>query len=368
MIFEIINLLYISTLLVIINHFYDIKKNYMLILYFHLISIFFFNGFLFPSSYMPDQENYLLIVQNIRNFDFFNDNNFLKGNSVYISSLFFAFFPIPFLLSLHSIGMVNFMLYLFIFVFMHKKGFFQSKTLIYFYLVYPSLLLYSSLALRDMLIFCIMFFGTYFILVTGKKFWGGLSLLFLFLIKFQNSIIYILALFLGSMLKTKKTVSDLVTISLLVFLLINFSNYFSLEQINSYRLAFYTENMKDSNIIFIGLNSYYELFFSSFSSAFVFMFRPLPWEEPGLLQLLQFIENCGIAFLFGHIFYQNIKHKLLFSYEIKTLNIILIIALIIYGLVTYNSGTAVRYKFPFIAVYIIFSYYFIHQFKKCTNQ
>lgn len=368
MILDIVNIIYVLTIFLVLQRYYRIKTFYFFILVLHFFSIFLFNGFLFEASYMPDQFGYLSMTQNIRNLDFNNETNFLSGNAVLISSIFFAAFPLPFISSFYSIAMINFLLYLFIFIFMWKKQFLESKQLLYFYLFYPSLLLYSSVALRDMLIFCIMFFGTYFLLVNKSKILGFISLFILLLIKFQNLLIYMLTLFIGSLLKRKKSSIDIMIIFMMFILVIVFEDYFSLERINFYRSAFYHENIQKTNELFIVLNSYYELLFYSFPSALKFMFRPLPWEETSFLQLVQFIENCSIAILIGNIFYKNIKYNLLLFYEIKTLNIMLIIALVIYGLVIYNSGTAVRYKFPFIAVYIIFSYYFIHQFKKHINQ
>lgn len=364
MLFELINLLYALTILIIIQHYYQIKKTYLLILIFHLFAIYLFNGVLFPPSYMPDQFGYLRLAENIRNFDYDNKSNLLLGTTVLIPSIFFGFFPIPFINSIYSIGIINFFLYLFIFLFMYKKGFLTSKPLVYFYLLYPSLLLYSSVALRDMLIFCLMFFGTYLILVYKKSLFGLIAFIPLTFIKFQNFIILILSFFIGLFFSKKTNIKN--TLSTLLFIIILFflfEDYFTLEKINYFRLNFYNENITPLSEPFIPITSYSDLILHSFPSALRFMFRPLPWEEIGIFQILQFIENCSIAILISHIFYYNIKFKLLPTYEVKVLNTMLLIAFVIYGLVIYNSGTAVRYKFPFISVYIIFSYYFIHKYQ-----
>lgn len=364
MILDIVNMIYVLTILLIIQRYYNIKKLYLIIILFHALSIFLFNGLIFEATYMPDQFSYLKVTRNIRDFDFFNEENFLSGNTVYVSSIIFGLFPIPFINSVHSIGMINFLFYLYVFLFMYRKGFLQSKMLTYFYLLYPSLLLYSSVALRDMLIFVVMFFGTYFILIKKQNLVGFTSLFFLTFIKVQNLLIFIVSFVLGSFFSRKINLKYIV-FSLFSFLtvFILFTDYFSVESINHYRSAFYHENIQKTNEPFIAISSYYELLYSSLPSALKFMFRPLPWEEFGVFQALQFIENCAIVFLILWIMYKNIKYKLLFTHEVKLLNILLLIALIVYGLVSYNSGTAVRYKFPFITIYLIFSYYYIYRIK-----
>ncbi|ADG94193.1 hypothetical protein Arnit_2544 [Arcobacter nitrofigilis DSM 7299] len=98
-----VNILYILTIFIIINRYYNIPAKYLFILLLHLSCIFLFNGFLFETTYMPDQFHYLSVAQNIRNFDFLNESNFSSGGAVYIAGLFFGFFPIPFIDSFYSI-------------------------------------------------------------------------------------------------------------------------------------------------------------------------------------------------------------------------------------------------------------------------
>lgn len=369
MLYELINITYVLILLIMVKHFFAIKPLFFWILLLHFFAIYFFNGLLFSPTYMPDQFSYLYVTEHLRALDFGNDAIYAKGSTVLIAGIFFALFPLPFIHSIYSLSAINYLLYLYLFLFMHKKKLLNSQAIMYFYLFYPSLLLYSSVALRDMLIFFIMFFGTYLILISKKNLFGLITFLPLILIKFQNFIILILSSSLGLFFSKKTNATNKIYIfASLLILLILFKDYFALEKINYFRLSFYNENSTSDLEPFTNINSYFELILYSFPNAFEFLFRPLPWKETGFLQIIQFIENCSIAFLIGHILYQNIKYNLILSYEIKTLNILLIIALIIYGLVIYNSGTAVRYKFPFIAIYIIFSYYFIHQFKKHIKQ
>jgi len=142
-----------------------------------------------------------------------------------------------------------------------------------------------------------------------------------------------------------------------------YNEFFSLEYLNLYRQRFYNENCVNIDEKFIPILSYLELIWMGLPSALEFFFRPLPWEEFGTLQLIQFLENCIIGVLVIYILIQNKKYKLWKYQEVKFLNILLFSSMIIYGLVIYNSGTAARYKFPFIVIYIIYSWYYIYNSK-----
>ena len=362
---DIVNIFYVLTIFLIIRKYYKINDIYFLLLLVHLFSIFLFNGFLFDPSYMPDQFKYLEVAKNVREFDFLNEENFTYGVTVYLSGVFFGLFPIPFIDTIYSICMINFLLYFIIFIFLYKKGFLNSKFILWFYLSYPSLAMYSSLALRDMLIFFIMFLGIYYIIVAKRYLFGFTYLSFLFFIKFQNLLFFVVSFFVTIFFSKKINIKHLLFgIITFIFAFLLFIEFFSIDKLNYYRKAFYYENLSDIQEAFVPITSYFDLFLSSIPSVLKLMFRPLPWEEFGVLQLLQFVENCVIFILILYIIKQNFKYKLWKIQEVKFLNILLFLALLIYGLVLFNSGTAARYKFPFIAVYIIYSWYFIYQAKQ----
>lgn len=365
MLFELINFTYVLILLIIVKHFFSIKPLFFWILFLHFLAIYFFNGLLFSPTYMPDQFAYFYVAEHLRALDFGNDAIYAKGSTVLIAGILFALFPLPFIHSIYSLSAINYLLYLYLFLFMHKKKLLNSQAIIYFYLFYPSLLLYSSVALRDMLIFFIMFFGLYFLLIRNNYLLGILVFFTLKYLKFQNLLIIVLAFILGKLSSiTIIKRNFLFLLFSVLFLFYFFGNYFSIQKINHLRLIFYNENKANLSETFIYINSYIELIPYAIQNAIKLMFRPLPWEEFGKLKLLQFIENCFIFVVICHIIYSNIKNKLYKLYEIKILNLLLCISLLVYGLIAYNSGTAVRYKFPFVTIYVIFSYYFIYKFKK----
>ncbi len=356
---DITNLFYIFTILLIVQKYYNLNLFVLFLLFLNLLTVFLCNSVLFEVSFFGDQNEYVQIAHQIRAFEF---EDISRGifDRVFLSSLFFALFPIPFIESVYSVGMINFLLYLAVFLFAYKKGIFNSKIVLYFFLLYPSLILYSSLALRDMLIFTIMFFGVYYIL-SHRYLVGFFILSLLALIKFQNLLIIVLAAILVTIF-SKKIRPKYFLFSGVIFGIVfyQFIDYFSLEKINYYSGVFYRENKEDMVEVFMSYTSYWDLFSSAFSKAIYFFFRPLPWIESGTFQWMQFLENMMIFFIFCYIWVKNSSLKLWKVQEVKFLNLMLIIAFVIYGLVMYNSGTAARYKFPFVGVYVVFSLYLIY--------
>ena len=127
----------------------------------HILAIFLLNDVLFSPSYFGDQLRQLDATKMIRS-DWFNpENSFnLHGSKMGFSSFIYAAVPMPFISSVQSLAMINFLIFLIIFSFI-KKYKLSYNTVDYFYLLFPSLLLYSSLALRDMLVLFFMFIGIY---------------------------------------------------------------------------------------------------------------------------------------------------------------------------------------------------------------
>ena len=72
---------------------------------------------------------------------------------------------------------------------------------------------------------------------------------------------------------------------------------------------------------FVAIDSYFDLILLAIPSSMKFIFRPLPWEEFGLLQTIQFIENCCIVVIVLYILKQNVKYRLWSKQEVIFLNI-----------------------------------------------
>lgn len=208
-----------------------------------------------------------------------------------------------------------------------------------------------------------MFISVYYIV--NKRYLLGLVLsCMLILVKVQNFLILVVALVVNYILKKKMKIKEMVF--LFIFCLIAFvffEHYFSIDMLNRYAGAFYRENTDDMTVEFIPFASYLDVLIQSLPKALYFMMRPLPWIEGGIFQYIQFVENMVVASIIIYIIYKNTKYKLWKLEEVRFLNIFLLIGLVIYGLVIYNSGTVVRYKFTFTSIYIIYSFYYIYKYK-----
>ena len=357
------------------------------LIFMHIIVIFLLNDVLFEPSYWGDQYRYLSVTKSIRNVIVGTllsieelispEGIFSVGDAlrVLLPSYIFAFSPIPFINSVQSIAMINFLLYLLSFFYLKKKRI-SSNSVDFFFLLYPSFLLYSSLALRETLTTLFMILSLYFLIVEEKKLTAFILMLPLAIIKIQNFLILILAYVVHSFLRNGSIQRYLILIGvglLVIFLgdhvpLINF--FF--EKIDYYRYNLIAENF-GYNWDFM-TDYIYQPFTVGFPmillvlKSFVYMlFKPFPWEATNLVQLIQSVENIVIAGLILWILGKRaktsvIKKKLLF------LNILLILSMTIYGLVTFNFGTAARFRFPFIVVYLVFYLYLLKSDKIISRQ
>ena len=139
---------------------FKIKKNFFILLILFLTTPFFINGFLMEWWQLPDQSKYLKETIHIRHFEF----KFLDGRiELFFPSLIFALAPFPFIESFNDIGFVNRLLFSLLIIFLiHKKK--VKDELIYYLILSPSLLLYSSTALKETLVIIFIIFSLYAII------------------------------------------------------------------------------------------------------------------------------------------------------------------------------------------------------------
>ena len=138
---------------------YQINNNIFIFLCISLLSPFFFY-WLWPWTFLPDQSKYSDAVYNLRNFNFNEPISILFSSRVYLSSLLLAAFPIPFVSTIISIAIINKgILYLVILNFLRTK---KHNLLVFLLLFSPSMIVISSVALRDMLVIALGIFFFYF--------------------------------------------------------------------------------------------------------------------------------------------------------------------------------------------------------------
>jgi hypothetical protein len=139
------------------------------------------------------------------------------------------------------------------------------------------------------------------------------------------------------------------------------------ERLETWRLAlFYDQYMynwkyiKEMNIdaLYEPLGTGLILLYQIVKYFFYMLLKPLPWECDNPFQLIQSLENMVI---FGMIIWINwkkiVNEKI--RQKILLLNCLLLVSMTINGLVVFNFGSAVRYKFPFLVIYFVFFFYFL---------
>ena len=305
---------------------------------------FFLNDVLFPASLMPDQFRYLESVQNIRSFDF----NIYFSPTVETATRILAFIPLPYVETMQSLGFFNRLIITLITIWLYSSKNIRGWPLL-FIVFYPSLLLYSSLALRDTLVVMFMIISVV-LFIEKRRLIALLISLPLLIIKFQNFFL-LLVFFVVHLSFLKGSFFFRFRILILPIIIGAIAPFIMsiIEILDFYRRYFFVDDGGDPNM-YTSINGLGEFIVIALQSAPYFLIKPLPWEADSFLQLIQSIENFLIAgflfFIFSKVFSINK------TIALKWL-IFMVAAFSIYGLTVFNFGTAVRYKFPFIVILVV---------------
>ena len=335
---------------IIVSGVVKMPRNYTIILLVHCFVPFFLNDVLFPASYFGDQFRYTGAVREIR--DSFRLSS--EVGNVASASWFLAFIPLPFVETVKSLGFFNKLIFIFMFAFLYSKGV-LNRFCAYFLLLYPSIVLYTGLSLRDTFIFCCMMMSAYFAIKRNTLF---LSLFIapLAFIKFQNFFILLplFAFVIFNLGDKGMSVRKGIVILSITFVTLILSFPLVAPMLNAMRLAMYREdggvNIQDVPLI-SGIGDF---IYMGLTSGLYFFSKPLPWEASKALQLVQALENLIIMFIVIKLTvraWRTNLNKLIFWL------VLFIASLSIYGLVVFNYGTAARYRFPFIAMYVVYVAY-----------
>lgn len=349
-IWDIPNFLVCVLLIIILSSKYKIPVYQQILLYIHALLPFFLNDILFPATLFGDQFRYVFSVREIRDAFAVSDPAQTVANASWMLSLL----PLPFVETIKSLGFFNCFIYISLFFFLKEKNILTNLTTI-FYLCYPSLALYSAMSLRDTLILFFMVVGVYSA-VEKKYLLFSIVMMLLYLIKFQNFLIMLPVILYPIFNIRNKGISikGALSIVLISYLVLIISYPITIPLINHYRLAMYIEDggCVTDKIKMIGSIS--ELIFIGLTSGLYFLIKPYPWESQSFLQIFQSVENICV-FLFA--FVSTLKLLKIDSKQVIFWVLFLLLAMSIYGLVVFNFGTAARYRYPFIVVYIIFMDY-----------
>jgi len=393
-----INYLVIFFFIILLKKKNYIDNNFLILLIITSLSPFFIN-YIYP--YTPDQSVYFDLIKDIRSFNYFN-NDFINctycrldifGEKTYLnkneiapdvkySSIILSIIPIPFIVSLTSIGLINKLLFLFIFIYLFRDKS-LNKYFFYFIFFYPSFLFYSSMGLRETLIVCLILL-TLNSLIKNNIYLFLFSLIILYLIKFSFFVLLLFTgisyfyLFLLNVDLIKKIL--FMIFSLFVFYLIN--NYLPSilsgnPNINKTLITVFYEDLNLYRLVNIFQNTYgialdpdahqyhflhyqfylnYKSFIDFFSIEFYlqplfFLLTPFKLNYDNVYFTFKSIENIIIFFLMIYtalIAFKNSKFKTFFWF------IIFYIFLLINSLVFFNIGAIDRMRMP-----IIIAYFFI---------
>ena len=349
--FELPSLLVCLLLLLILGYKFKVPKKYQLVLGLHCFLPFVLNDVLFNASYMPDQFKYLRAVSDLRNGALGFTEALTSNGNVKQASVFFALMPFPTPVSPISLGFYNTFLYIILFFVLYVKKIFTDIS-IWFYLLFPSAALYTALSLRETLIF---FFMTLTIVYAreSKIFKSALFIIPIYLIKFQNFFILgpiVLIYFLFNVARKGMSLAKAFLVGFISLVGLLFSAPIAIPLVNKFRVAMFVEDggNKDDISLITGASDFV---FQGLTSALYFLAKPLPWEAGGALQLVQSVENLAVLFVLFLITRQAWKLR---PDKLAFWLLFLAFSMSIYGLVVFNYGTAVRYRYPFVIIYVIF--------------
>ncbi len=335
----------------ILGYKFRVPHKYQVILALHCFLPFVLNDVLFNATYMPDQFRYWRGVNDFRSGELSFLAVFSEGGTVLTASALLALIPFPTPVSVISLGFYNTFLYIILFFVLYVKKIFTNVST-WFYLLFPSAALYTALSLRETLIFFFMIL-TIVYARESKVFKSTFCIAPLYLIKFQNFFILgpiVLLYFIFNVAKKGMGVAKAVTIGVIGLIALLLSAPIAIPLVNKFRVAMFVEDGgKAENITLITGAS--DFVFQGLTSAIYFLSKPLPWEAASALQLVQSIENLAvlvILFLITRHAWRKFPDKLTFWLLFMALS------MSVYGLVVANYGTAVRYRYPFVMIYVLF--------------
>lgn len=341
---EVINYLTVTTIiLVYCSLFY--RKIPQIAFYLLILNLapFFINYLLFDPEYMSDQFGYLDITKSLRSGMFKGEYSF----SLIVAGYIFSIVPVPIISSVLSIGFVNRLIFSLYFLELNRKYAYLRKSLL-LVITIPSLVLYSSLALRDTIILIAMV-QIVLIFRNGRYLEVFLVMLLLVVLKPQNALLMLLFLFIFRF--GKGAISSVKYLVIFVVFLVSITSFTIdswLDYLNLIRNAMWAEN--GGIDILEPIMGLADMLIIVPSSVVNFFLKPNIGEVDSLLTILQFLENIV---LYGWLFI--ISKKLLKVSPLKfwPWALFILISSSVYGLIVANAGTISRYRYPFLIIFLL---------------
>ena len=307
-------------------------------------------GFLFDETYMWDT-----IVYH-RNINFIRDLNselILPDNiDTKTFSWIYSLIQLPITDNTTNIGFFSKFLYILFFIYLIKSKTLKEKSFLFFlFLLWPSVILYSSVGLKEIPTFIISFLVIKS-LIDKNYLFILIIFIILYFLKDQNS--YLLAVVIFSYIILFEMNFKKIDLLFIFGTLTLLTAFFLLDPIfnklNFYRYNMFLENLTPINEIVLLDYKSPVFIFDVFKFTINFIFAPLPNEINNTFRLVQFFENI-IIFLVLLFF---IKKAYLID---KKKTIFWVISLLficaVYGAITDNPGSIARWRFPFLANWIL---------------
>ena len=356
------NLITLTILLFFVSKKLQLNFNLYFIFALMMLTPFLFNSSLLEWTNFPDQSKYISAARDIRS-NLLNPQNLIdqfqnSSLKVNFSAAIYSLFPSTNFETYRSIGFLNRFLLILIIAFCISKKTLPLSIKI-FLILSPSLTLYSSISLREILILFIMVFLTYNIIIKNKSYTSILSISLL-IIKPQNLLIVIAPFLLQEVFSAKQ--AKKINLYIILFLIISLVLIFNYEEIlikiNYVSFGFFSETYGAYQGAFI------EEQFSKFTPSNILfkiglgiskiLISPFP-NITSVLLIVIFFENLIIYaliyhYLFKEFFKKNIEQKIKLAWIIT-----LLFSLIIYSIVSFNDGTIHRYKLVILG-YILIGY------------
>lgn len=327
------------------------------------LSTFIFNYFLFSPRLFPDQFTYTYsFIYDVGDYDvgklFIGDSWF--PNTKWVSSQFFNLIPIPFVMTVSSLVWVS-KAYLFL-TFVWLKKYISDDRLILFFLL-PSIILYSSITLREIFIIVTSIIALINI-IHNRYILGLIFTILVATLKIQNGLFILTFWLLSIIYRISSNNIFLLFIFILGSTIAIFVQDIFLQVVSTYRTAFLAEDLLGWDYSFhiseselLQLTSYFDFLIIAAQKLPEFILLPLPWQWEGLFFIIQFLEAIFIVYLFGIIFFQ---HNLYKNKQFYTLFLAFLFGLLVYAVITANIGTAIRYRFAFYFPFLL-AFYSMHE-------
>lgn len=360
-------------LLIILNLilFFFYKKKYLDLQTAFLLSLTSFPFFFIcklTNLCMYDYNAYYLGAREIKNFDNFE-------NIHLISYFYYLFLPFINFSDVSSLGFINRIFYIIFFTYFYRIGFFKKNNIFYFFfLLYPSLVLYTNLGGEENIVAILLSLIIYFLLIQ-KNFYMIICMILLYFIKINLFYLFfpvIIFIYLDQV-KKYNDIKYYLLISFVIILIfpskinnkieyeINWRKFnLYCEDINykRQRLGDYSCDNVDRKDIKIDFKNLPILSLNTIK----FLLSPMPDRITKKTHLIQFSENILLLIFLILISFISIKK---YKNNVVPL-VILIFMLSIYGNLYSNPGSAIRWKYGLIFMYMFYIQlnYFLNEKKK----